>query len=173
MTKHTGLHDVFNNLYLDILDDTQVVREDVNILEHLREMVLARGEAGERLKRKKNKTKNHGASDQFRLITRLHNSKMAANTRNYYHVIEMAAYKIDNNFWREKHVKMDSGLLPEIDKKKIVHWTMGCLEQRTNLWEGSKYGNIVKIQNENGEYPTCQNVGGQNTKKIPQKRTYR
>ena len=96
---------------------------------------------------------------------------MAANTRNYYHVIEMAAYKLDNNFWREKHVKMDSCLLPEIDKKKIVHWTMGCLEQRTNLhitWEGSKYGNIVKIQNENGEYPTCQNVDekncGQHTK---------
>ena len=61
---------------------------------------------------------------------------------------------------------------------------MGCLEQRTNLhitWEGFTYGNIernnVKIQNKNGEDPTCQNVGGQNTnletKKIPQKQTYR
>ena len=113
------------------------------------------------------------------ITKRLHNFKMAAN----YHVIEMAAYKLDNNFWREKHkmedVKMDSCLLPEIDKnKKIVkHWTMEwknkILEQmyiQTNVqitWEGFTYGNIernnVKIQNKNGEDPTCQNVGGQNT----------
>ena len=111
---------------------------------------------------------------------------MAAN-----HVTEMAAYTPDNDRcynWREKHkrelliiiedVKMDRCLLLEIDKnKKIVkHWTMEwenkILEQmyiQTNLqitWEGSTYGNIernnVKIQNKNGEDPTCQNVDGKN-----------
>ena len=79
--------------------------------------------------------------------------------RLYKMAAKMAAY----DFWREKHVRMYSCLLPEIDKKNIVHWTMGCLKQRTNLHIGSKYGNIVKIQNKNGEYPTFQNVGGQNT----------
>ena len=95
---------------------------------------------------------------------------MAAN-----HVTEMAAYTPDNN-WREtiiiiEDVKMDRCLLLEIDKKKkiVKHWTLGwenkILEQRyiqTNLqitWEGSTYGNIernnVKIQNKNGEDPTC------------------
>ena len=68
------------------------------------------GDTNKKLKRKENKTKNHGASNQTKSITkRLHNFKMAA----------MAAY----NFWREKHkmedVKMDSCLLPE-----IKHWTM-------------------------------------------------
>ena len=102
---------------------------------------------------------------------------MAAN----YHVIK----KLDNDNWQEntiiimEDVKMDRCLLLEIDKKKkiVKHWTMEwenkILEQRyiqTNLqitWEGSTYGNIernnVKIQNKNGEDPTCQNVGGQNT----------
>ena len=91
---------------------------------------------------------------------------MAANQ-----VTGMVAYTPDNDRcynWREtiiitEDVKMDRCFLLEIYKK------MGCLnkilEQRTNLqitWEGSKYGNIernnVKIQNKNGEYPTCQNV---------------
>ena len=44
---------------------------------------------------------------------------------------------------------------------------MGCLEQGTKLhttWDKSKYGNIVKIHNKNGEYPIiCQNVDGKNT----------
>ena len=161
--------------YLDILADE----------EHEKEVVtyeLARRETKEKLKRKENQTKNHGANK------RLHKFKMAAN-----HVTEMAAYTPDNDRcynWREKHkrelltiiiiedVKMDRCLLLEIDKKKkiVKHWTMEwenkILEQRyiqTNLqitWEGSTYGNIernnVKIQNKNGEDPTCRNVDGKN-----------
>ena len=51
-------------------------------------------------------------------------------------------------------------------------WENKILEQmyiQTNLqitWEGSTYGNIernnVKIQNKNGEDPTCRNVDGKN-----------
>ena len=168
---------------LDGMDNEDETEKEVITYE------LARRDTNKKLKRKENKTKNHGASDQFCLITkRLHNSKMAANTRkDYYHVIEMAAYKLDNNFWREKHkmedVKMDSCLLPE-----IKHWTMEwknkiyhILEQmyvQTNVqktWEGFTYGNIernnVKIQNKNGEDPTCQNVGGQNTNLETKKNT--
>ena len=129
---------------------------------------LARRDTNKKLKRKENQTNNHGPTK------RLHKFKMAAN-----HVTEMAAYTPDNDRcynWREtiiiiEDVKMDRCLLLEIDKnKKIVkHWTMEwenkILEQmyiQTNLqitWEGSTYGNIernnVKIQNKNGEDPTC------------------
>ena len=162
--------------YLDILDN-QVSLEDVIVTDmevhkviNLKittvkneitknvtdvEEKLDRKEARWRLKRKKDKTQNHGASGQFNLITkRLHNYKMAA---------KMAAYEN----WREntiiirKDEKMNKCLLLKI------HWTMGCLEQRTKLhitWDESKHGNIVKIQNKNGEYSTCQNVDGKYTK---------
>ena len=53
-----------------------------------------------------------------------------------------------------------------------MEWENKILEQmyiQTNLqitWEGSTYGNIernnVKIQNKNGEDPTCRNVDGKN-----------
>ena len=168
--------------YLDILDN-QVILEEINKnvteVENLDDMEvhkvinlkittvkneitknvtdveekLDRKEARWRLKRKKDKTQNHGASGQFNLITkRLHNYKMAA---------KLAA----TENWRENTIiirtdeKMNKCLLLKI------HWTMGCLEQRTKLhitWDESKYGNIVKIHNKNGEYPTCQNVDGKN-----------
>ena len=98
-----GKHNLYNT-EITVLDPPRemetvgISHEVTNTADHHLEVVtykLARREAGERLKRR---TKNHGASNQIKSITkRLHN-KMAANTRkNYYHVIEMAAY--DN--WRE------------------------------------------------------------------------
>ena len=73
---------------------------------------LARTEAGGRLKRKKDKNQNHGARDQYCLISkRLQDYKMAANTRSRDR--NDGLYK----FWREKYVRMDSCFLPEINKK--------------------------------------------------------
>ena len=167
---HTKYLDIMDNQEDVIVTDMETVGSSYTVVDEITKGVtdveerLARTGAGGRLKRKKDKAQNHGASGQFNLITkRLHNYKMAA---------KMAAYEN----WREntiiirKDEKMDRCLLLK------VHWTMGCLEQRTNLhitWEGSKYGNIVKIRNKNGKYSTCQNVDGKYTKFRDKKILYR
>ena len=114
---------------------TTVINEITKNVTDVEEKLARREERG-RLNRKKYKTQNHGANGQFNLIiTRLHNYKMAA---------KIAAYKN----WREntiiirKDEKMNKCLLLNI------HWTMGCLKQRTKIhitWEKSKHENIVKI----------------------------
>ena len=79
---------------LDGMDNEDETEKEVVTYE------LARRDTNKKLKRKENKTKNHGATK------RLHQFKMAAN-----HVTEMAAYTPDNN-WREiEDVKLRS-LLP-------------------------------------------------------------
>merc|ERR1712208_62928 len=99
---------------MGILSHETVVDE---ITKGVTEERLARTEAGGRLKRKKDKNQNHGARDQFCLISkRLQNYKMTANTR--LHDRNDGLYK----FWRENYVRMDSCCLPEINKKnKVVH----------------------------------------------------
>ena len=181
--KHEALkHCCDQYCYLDILDN-QVVLEDKNVteVENLDDMEvhkvinlkittvkneitknvtdveekLDRKEARWRLKRKKDKTQNHGASGQFNLITkRLHNYKMAA---------KLAA----TENWREntKIIRTDE----KMNKCLLlnIHWTMGCLKQRTKIqitWEESKHENIVKIRNKNGKHSTCQNVDRKYTK---------
>merc|ERR1712055_351209 len=82
---------------------------------------LTRRDARGRLKRKKDKTQNHGASGQFNLITkRLHNYKMAA---------KIAAYEN----WRENTI-----IIRKDEKKDKcfllkVHGTMECLEQKNKF----------------------------------------
>ena len=62
---------------------------------------LVRRDTNNKLKRKKNKTQNHGARNQTKPITkRLHEFKMAAN----YQMIKIAAYKLDNDKWRENTI---------------------------------------------------------------------
>merc|ERR1712208_158271 len=109
---------------------------------------LARTEAGGRLKRKKDKNQNHGARDQFCLISkRLQDYKMMANTRSRDR--NDGLYK----FWRENYVRMDSCCLPEINKKnKVVHL------KRINLHIGKCSENTRKSE-ERSTCKKCRNCG--------------
>ena len=104
--------------YLDIVTDMETVGSSYTVVDEITKGVteerLARTEAGGRLKRKKDKNQNHGARDQFCLISkRLHNYKMAANTR--------SRDRNDGLFWRENYVRMDSCFLQEINKKNKIY----------------------------------------------------
>ena len=143
--------------YLDILDN-QVSLEDVIVTTVITKNVtdveekLARREARGRLNRKKYKTQNnHGANGQFNLtIKRLQKYKMAA---------KVAAYKnwrIIESHWRENTIIRKDEKIEKCFLLKI-HETMECCEQKINL-HTTKYGNIVKIRNQNGKHSTCQKV---------------